>query len=82
MLWDWELELELERRQWRRGKDTKDSGRVNTFLIVSVLLCQKKDCAYFAFLLTTTCQELFFTIRNSFIINELQRRGGRACVSP
>jgi hypothetical protein len=55
MLW----ELELERRQWRRGKDTKDSGRVNTFLIVSVLLCQKKDCAYFAFRLTTTCQELF-----------------------
>jgi hypothetical protein len=57
MLWDWELEL--ERRQWRRGKDTKDSGRVNTFLIVFVLLRQKKDCAYFAFGLTINCQELF-----------------------
>jgi len=71
MLWDWELEL--VRRQWRRGKNSTARSRVNTFLIVFAFLGEKKDCAFFALCLTR---------RNSFIFKELRRRGGRACVSP
>ena len=58
MLWDWELEL--VRRQWRRGKNSTARSRVNTFLIVFAFLGEKKRLRIFCFVLDKRLSTLFF----------------------